>query len=152
MKVSQIMRQLVEVIHEDDSLEAAARVMTEHRVRGLPVVNEDGKLSGFLSVSDYLAKEKSLPFSRFQAPQLFGKWVGREGIEKIYEAARTTPVKDVMSRKVITVTEDDTVEKLVELMVTRDINRIPVIRDGVPVGIVARFDLLRLMLQEGDAG
>jgi len=34
-------------------------------------------------------------------------------------------------------------------MLNRDLNRIPVVRDGVPVGIVARFDLLRMMMQEG---
>ncbi len=151
MKVSQIMRQPIVSMREDDSLEDAARVMLEHNMRGLPVVDEHGKISGFLSVSDYLAQEKSLPFSRFEAPQLFGKWVGRESIEKIYEEARATLIKDVMTRKVITVTEDDTVERVVEIMVKRDINRIPVVRDGVPVGLVARFDLLRMMMHVGDS-
>jgi len=150
MKVSQIMRQPVISMREGDSLEEAARVMLEHNLRGVPVVNEQGKMSAFLSVSDYLAKDKYVPFSRFHAPQLFGKWIGREGIEKIYEEARATPVKEVMSTDVISVTEDDSVEKLVELMLSRDLNRIPVVRDGVPVGIVARFDLLRLMMEQKD--
>ena len=81
---------------------------------------------------------------------MFGKWIGREGIEKIYEEARTTPVKEIMSTDVISVTEEDTVEKLVELMLHRDLSRVPVVRDGVPVGIVARFDLLRLMMERKD--
>ena len=149
MKVSRIMRQPVISMREDDSLEEAARVMLEHNFRGVPVVNEQGKMSGFLSVSDYLPKDKRLPFTRYYAPQLFGKWIDLENLEKVYEEARATPVKEVMSTDVIFVTEDDPLEKVVELMLNRDLNRIPVVRDGVPVGIVARFDLLRMMMQEG---
>ncbi len=148
MKVSQIMRQPVISMREDDTLEEAARVMLENKLRGVPVVDERGKISGFVSVSDYLAKDKVLPFSRFHAPQLFGKWIPREGVERIYEEARTTPVRDIMSTNVISVTEDDPVEKVIELMMRRDLNRIPVVRDGVPVGIVARYDLLRIMVRE----
>ena len=148
MKVSQIMRQPVISMREDDTLEEAARVMLENKLRGVPVVDERGQISGFVSVSDYLAKDKVLPFSRFHAPQLFGKWIGQEGIEKIYEEARTTPVRDIMSTNVISVTEDDPVEKVIELMVRRNLNRIPVVRDGVPIGIVARYDLLRIMVRE----
>ncbi len=148
MKVSQIMRQPVLSMREEDSLEEAARMMLEHDLRGIPVVNDHGQLTGFLSVSDFVAKDKSLPFSRFYAPQLFGKWVPKEGIERIYEEARSTSIKEVMSTKVITVSEETTVEEVVELMLRRDLNRIPVVRDGAPVGIVARYDLLKLMARD----
>ena len=146
MKVSQIMRQPVVSMTEDDTLEEAARVMLENNVRGVPIVNSEGKLTGFLSVSDFLAKDKRIPFSRVSALQLFGKWLDHEGIEKSYDEARRTPIKEVMSRTVFAVTEDETVDRVVELMVHHDLNRIPVVRDGVPVGIVARFDLLRMLL------
>lgn len=151
MKVSQIMRQPIISMHENDTLEEAARVMLENNLRGVPIVNREGKICGFLSVSDFLAKDKHVPFTRFSALQLFGKWLAHEGIEKLYEEARTTAVKTIMSEKVIAVTEDESVERVVELMVQRDLNRIPVVRDGVPVGIVARFDLLRMMLPKGSS-
>lgn len=149
MKVSEIMRQPVIVMREEDTLEEAARVMLENDLRGLPVVNEQGRISGFLSVSDFLAKEKCLPFSRFHAAQLFGKWIPKDGIERIYEEARQTPVKDVMTSGVVFVTEEAAVEEVVDLMVKRDLNRIPVVRDGAPVGIIARYDLLKMIAQEG---
>ena len=149
MKVSEIMRQPVISLSEDDSLEEAARIMLEHDLRGVPVVDARGRLCGFVSVSDFLAKDKSIPFTRYTAPQLFGKWLPKEGIEKIYEEARATPVKEIMSTRVVSVTEDATLEEVVELMLRRDLNRIPVVRDGVPVGIVARFDLLKIVAQEG---
>ena len=149
MKVSQIMRQPVVSMREDDSLEDAARVMLEHDLRGVPVVNDRGQLTGFLSVSDFLAKDKKIPFTKYHAPQLFGKWLPKEGVEKIYEEARAMPVKEIMSAGVVSVSEDATLEEVVELMLRRDLNRIPVVRGGVPVGIVARYDLLKLVAQEG---
>lgn len=50
-----------------------------------------------------------------------------------------------MSRNVITVQENDSIEKVLELILKYDINRIPVMSDGKLVGIVARRDLLRIM-------
>ena len=144
------MRQPVISMREQDSLEDAARVMLEHNLRGVPVVNAQGKISGFLSVSDYLAKDERVPFTKYYTPQLFGKAIDETGIEKIYQEARATPIKEIMNKNVISVTEEDSVEKVVELMMDRDLNRIPVVRDGVPVGIVARFDLLRLMVNRND--
>lgn len=148
MKVKQIMRRPVIVMSEEDTLEEAARVMLENNLRGVPVVNSAGKLSGFLSVSDFLAKDARIPFTRYSALQIFGKWLAHTGMEKNYEEAREMPIKEVMSTRVFSVTEDEPLEKVVELMVGRELNRIPVVRDGVPVGIVARFDFLRLMLQK----
>lgn len=150
MKVREIMRQPVISMRENDSLEDAARVMLEHQLRGVPVVDGEGKIVGFLSVSDYLAKDERVPFTRYYMPRLFGKEIDKEGIEKIYEEARTTPVKQIMNTHVIAVAEDDPVEKVVELMLEGNLNRIPVLREGVPVGIVARFDLLRLMVDQRD--
>jgi CBS domain-containing protein len=146
MKVSEIMRRPVVVIHASDTLEQAAKMMLQNNVRGLPVVDDNGCICGFISVSDYLAKNKRIQFTRYSAPQLFGKWVPKEGIEEIYEEARTMAVNEVMSTPALTVNEGDSVEKLVELMLRQGLNRIPVVRDGIPIGIVARYDLLKMMI------
>ncbi len=148
MKVSEIMRHPVISMRENDSLADAARIMLEQNVRGVPVVNDRGTICGFLTVTDYLAREEHVPFTKYHVRELFGESLGEEAIERIYAHARHTPVKEIMSQTVISVTEDDSVERLVELMLTHDLNRIPVVRDGVPVGIVARFDLLRLMVDQ----
>lgn len=145
MKVSEVMRQSVIVIREDTSLEEAACLMLKHTLRGLPVVDKEGKICGFISVSDFTAKEGYFVLARVHAPQLFGSWLPSKGIERIYQRARTRLVKEVMSREVITVTEDDPIEKVVDLMLYRELNRIPVVRDNVPVGIIARHDLLKLV-------
>jgi len=146
MKVNAIMRRPVVVIRGSDTIEQAAKVMLQNNLRGLPVVDDEGHICGFISVSDYLARNKRFPFSRDGAPQLFGKWISGEGIEEIYEEARTMPVSKVMSTPALTVSEDDSVEKLVELMLSQGLSRIPVVKDRMPIGIVARFDLLKLVI------
>jgi CBS domain-containing protein len=146
MKVNEIMRWPVVVIRDSDTIEQAAKMMLQHNLRGLPVVDDEGYICGFISVSDYLARNKRFPFSRDGAPQLFGKWISGEGIEEIYEEARTIPVGKVMSTPAFTVNEDDSVEILVELMLSQGLSRIPVVKDRIPIGIVARFDLLKMVI------
>ncbi len=46
------------------------------------------------------------------------------------------------------VTEDNSIEEVIELLLYRELNRIPVVRDDVPVGIIARYDLLKLIVDE----
>jgi CBS domain-containing protein len=147
MKVGEIMRQPVVVVHDSDTLEHAAKLMLQNDLRGLPVVDEAGKICGFISVSDYVAKEKHFPFSHVAALQLFGKWVPKEGMVEIYEQARTLPVREIMNSPALTVEESGTVEELVDLMLRQGLSRIPVVRDGIPVGIVSRHDLLKLMFK-----
>lgn len=145
MKVKEIMREPVIVVNEDQTLEEAAKLMLKKNVGGLPVVNIQGKLVGIITESDFSAKEHAIPFSRIYAPRLFGEWMSREGVEKAYQAARTITVKEIMTRSVITVKEDDLLAEVVTKMLEYHVHRIPVVRGGKPVGIVSRHDLLRLV-------
>lgn len=144
MKVKDIMTEPVITVGEDTSLQEVAQIMLENRIGGVPVINESGELAGIVTESDFTAKEKCVPFSLFRAPQLFGAWLGNDA-EELYAAARQVPVREIMSTSVVTVTENDPIEKVLELILKYDVNRVPVVKDRKPVGIVARRDLLRVM-------
>jgi CBS domain-containing protein len=145
MKVAEIMSQPVVTIRENASLEDAARLMLDKNIGCLPVVDESGKLRGIVTESNFTAKEKGVPFSTFRAPQLLGQWMSDKNVEQIYDAARRIAIKEIMTAAVIFLQEDDRINKAVELMLKHNINRLPVLRGDVPVGIVARHDLLRLL-------
>jgi CBS domain-containing protein len=147
MQVKEVMSTPVVVVQEDATLEEVARTMLDHHIGCAPVVNRKGLLVGVITESDFAAKEKGFPFSTFRAPQLLGQWISSENVERIYETARSLQAKEIMQPSVITVTEDQTMNDAVVLMFEHDINRIPVIRNGVPVGIVSRHDLLRLLIK-----
>ena len=57
-----------------------------------------------------------------------------------------------MSSHGITRKEEQVAEEAVTLFLRHDIHRMPVVRDGVPVGMVSRLDLLRLMLHQHESG
>ena len=145
MKVREIMKHPVVTVHEDATLEAVAQTMLEHRVWGVPVINDGGEIAGLITDADFAVKEAGFPFTRFRAPQLFGKWIDKGHIEKFYEAARTLKASDIMRPADVTVTEDESIDRVVEIMVSQGLKRIPVVRAKVPVGMIARNDLLKLM-------
>ncbi len=147
MFVRQIMFTPVITVDEDCSLEEAAKIMLDRNVGGLPVVDERGDLTGIVTESDFVAREKGIPFSIYRFPQMFGEWMPHEHVERIYESARRRAVREIMSQNVVTVTEVDTIETVLEKMLKAGLHRIPVVRGRKPVGIVTRRDLLRLMLE-----
>ena len=95
MQIREFMTQSVVTVREDTTLEEVARTMLEHHIGGVPVVNTQGKLSSIITVSDFAAKARGIPFSTFRAPQVFGHWLGGEPLEQIYAMARQMTVRDI---------------------------------------------------------
>ncbi len=147
LQVSEIMSQPVIVADENDSLETVARALLENNIGGVPVVDSAGGVMGIITESDFGAKERSIPFSTFRSAKVLNRWLSGNQIEQIYQAARNWPAKEIMSHPVKVLSEADPVERAAELFLKYDINRIPVVRGRKLVRIVARCDLLRLMVE-----
>lgn len=147
MKVHEIMTQPVVTVARDTTLAEVAQVLIERRIGSVLVVDDQGRLCGIITDSDFAAKERGVPFSLLRLPQVFGQWMPPRGIERAYEAARTLTAREIFSPEVITATEDEPVEMVVQRMLHHDIHHIPVVRDEVPVGMVARHDLLKMIVR-----
>lgn len=128
------------------SLAEAAETMLERGIGSLPCVDREGRLVGIVTNGDFGAKSVGIPFSTFRAPQLLGRWMGERAVERICQEARHLPVDEIMSAPVHTVDEEAGVEQVLELMLRREIKHVPVVRDGYPVGMVARHDILKLLM------
>lgn len=146
MFVKDIMSFPVITADEEETLRDVAIKMLENKIGALPVVDEEGKLVGFLSETDFTAKKHNIPFSRMTEPKLFGRWMRKDEIENMYKEARTIEVKEIMSKPVICVEEDDKIEELIKKIMKYNFHRVPVVKDGKPVGIVSRRDLLKLLI------
>lgn len=151
MKAHDLMTSPVVTASEDATLEDIARLMIDRRIGGVPIVDAEGRIVGIITKTDFGAKEGHVPFSLFRAPQVFGRWLDKQGLQRIYEEARSMKARDVMTRNVVTASEDDEIEKVVRHMFERDVSRVPIVRERKPVGIVARHDLLRVMMGDQDA-
>jgi CBS domain-containing protein len=141
MLVDTIMTTPVVAIHPSMTVREAARLMVAGRFGGLPVVSEDGTLVGMVSEGDLLRRGKTV--SERKSPWWL-EWFASAGksaedYAEIYERS----VGDVMSRDLVVVNKGDRLDDVADLMVGRQIKRLPVVENGKLVGLVARIDLLR---------
>ena len=147
MKVREIMNSPVVTANENDSLEQCARKMLELRIAQLPVVNDDGALTGFISASDFVAKKTTVSFSRTEILELFGQWFDRGEIERIYEDAGRIAAKEVMSSPVICIGPDESVKEVFEKLAGTGVHSVVVVEDEKPVGLVSVSDFLKLIVK-----
>lgn len=147
MKINGIMSHPVITIGPEATVGDAAKMMLEHRIGCLPVVDSEGRLIGMLAETDFIAKEKGVPFSTLHAPRLLGMWL-REGTESIYENAKTLRVVEIMRRNPRTLQDNDLVKTYLEMIIENGVSYVPVLRQRSLVGIVAPHDLLKMLAEE----
>ena len=141
MRAHQIMTKDVITVTPHTSIQDAANIMLRCHVSGLPVVDDDGALTGVVSESDFLRRvETGTSRKRSGILRLFAG-AGKLADEFVHE--RGHKVEDVMTRDVITVSEQTPLSDLVKLMEKHDIKRLPVMRGKVLAGIVTRSNLLQ---------
>lgn len=110
---------------EEPVLEAI-QMMADRHVGALPVTR-NGELVGVISERDYARKVILL---------------GRSSAE--------TPVWQIMSSPVVTVSPDDDVRQCMQLMTERRIRHLPVLQDGRMIGVISIGDLVRTVIEEQD--
>ena len=141
MKISDLMTKDVVSVSPETTLAAAIQLMTDRRVSGLPVV-KDGVLVGLVTEGDLLRRaeigtaEKSGWLASFFAPG---------SAAEAYVTANGQRIEEVMTQDVITIDENTSVAEAARLMQSKHIRRLPVIRGGKLVGILARADILRAL-------
>ncbi len=118
-------------VSPDTSVMKASQIMKENNVRRLPVTDEEGHVVGI--VSDRDLKEASPS----KATTL--------DVHELYYLLSELKVKDIMSRKVITISPNDTVEKAAVIMLENKVTGLPVVEDGVIVGILSQGDVFRVL-------
>jgi CBS domain-containing protein len=140
-----LMTRDVAVVHPETSLLEAVKLMARRRISGMPVVDDAGTILGIISEGDLVRWHEG--YSERQARWLDmladGFELAPAFLEGIQEQRRK--VKSVMSSGVTTVTEETLAREVARLMYTAGIKRVPVVRDGKLVGIVARSDLVRAL-------
>jgi CBS domain-containing protein len=149
MKVADLMTRGVLSVAPEDSLRKAATLMLRYGVNGFPVLDR-GKLVGMITQGDFLRRaEVGTERQRSKVAEFFAD-PGRLADEYVHAHART--VGEIMTRDIITVSPDTSLNEAVELMVRHHVKRVPVVKNGVVVGIVSRVDVLRAFLVASPKG
>jgi CBS domain-containing protein len=136
MLVKDVMTRTVVTVAPSLPLQRAARVLVEHRVSGLPVV-EERRVVGVISQRDFVVKEQGVPAEPGRLARLRRR--GRQ-IDAAKSVART--VRGAMTSPAVTVTPSTPVAVAARRMVRADVNRLPVLDGDDLVGIVSRTDLV----------
>jgi acetoin utilization protein AcuB len=133
MLVKERMSHPIIVVQPEMPIQEALKQMQEKRVRRFPVVDKRGRLVGIVSERDLLHAAPSDATS-------LSIW------EVNYLVSKIT-VEKVMTRDVITISEDTPLEEVARIMADHKIGGLPVMREGKVVGIITETDLFRIFLE-----
>ena len=144
MQVKEIMTSEVVTVSTTDSVELCAKLLQKHDISGLPVLDEAGKVAGMITEGDLIRRA-----SRVKAPgylEILGGLIYLGSPKKFVDElqrAMSLEAGQLMSKDLVSIKPDDTVENAATLMVEKKISRLPVLDDhGKLVGIVSRRDIM----------
>lgn len=133
MKISRVMSHNPFTVLPGCPVADAMELIRRENVHRLPVLDENRRLLGIVSEKDllYASPSPATTLSVYEMSALLAR----------------LPVKEVMSRKVLTVDEDTLVEDAAHLMIDHNIGGLPVMRDELLVGIVTESDIFKLFIE-----
>jgi CBS domain-containing protein len=134
-------------VTEDDGLEKVAWLLSGYRSGGIPVVDAQGKVKGFISEKDVikskypLIAESANYFVIRSFTEISNKLAKKEGHK----------VRDFMTSPAVTASEEDTLVNIITVMLEKGIRILPVTREDVLVGIVGRTEVCKELFHSADS-
>lgn len=150
MYIKDIMTKKVIAVGEDDTVQRCANLLTTHNLSGLPVIDDKGKVKGIVTEGDLIKRA-----SRINAPaalEVLGGILYLESPRKFMDEIKRSMAniaRDIMTKDVITVSPDKTIEDAATLLVQKNIKRLPVVdNEEKLIGIVSRKDIMKYLFDE----
>ncbi|SDD08333.1 CBS domain-containing protein [Paenibacillus sp. UNCCL117] len=143
MLAQDIMIRKVYKVKQEDKVRAVIEKFIDHRISGLPVVNDRNEIVGYMSDGDimrFIGKKNDrvvdfLYFSMIVSDP-------REWEEKVTEILDLN-VMTVCKKKVVTASWNTDIDRIAAILGERNIKKLPIERNGVLVGIISRGDVIR---------
>ena len=146
-RAKDIMTTDVIVANKNDIIANVANLLINEKIGGLPVVDEENKVVGIISETDIMKKE-----SHVDSPKMLNFLQGiiflndMKKFEDDLRAIAAYKVEDLMSKDIVTVNEDDTFDYVANIMISKSINRVPVVdKNNFLKGIICRYDIIKAM-------
>jgi CBS domain-containing protein len=138
MNVEDVMTTAVVSVRGDTPLKTVAQELVAHRVSGLPVTDDEGRIVGVISEADLLVKTQALP----RAPATRLARLRRRGPAEAERRLVARLAGDAMTTPPITIEPHRPVSAAARTMLAHRVHRLPVVREGRLIGIVTRGDLV----------
>ena len=147
MKVRDVMTREVISVAPEAPLRDVARLLCEHRISGVPVVDAEGACIGVVSEADLLLKQ----VSRQQPARLSLEWfLSPPPDPDELRRRKAVTAAAAMTSPALTIEADRPLRDAASLMVDRGVNRLPVVSGTALVGMITRADLVRAYLGSDD--
>jgi CBS domain-containing protein len=145
MQAKDAMTRRIVSVHPETPIVDAIGLMLHGDISGLPVVDAEDRLVGIVTEGDFLRRAET--GTERQRPRWleFLRGPGRLAGDYVHTHGRR--VDEVMTREVVTATEETPLEEVVRLMERHHVKRVPIVADGKLCGIVSRTNLLAALLQ-----
>ena len=124
VKAKDIMSTTVTTVHEYANVMEVIKLLVEHNVTGLPVVDDSGRLLGMVT-------EKDILMLLLYDPNVKGK-----------------TVTDLMTTEIVHFEEDENLMSIFESLVKSNFRRVPILSEGLLVGIVSRRDIIKFLSEK----
>ncbi len=131
-------------VHFDTSVVDLAKLLSEHRINGVPVVDDDGNIGGIVTEADLIDQNKRLHIPSvlfFMDSAIFLE--NPKKLDKELRKMAGTTAGDICTREVITVEDETPIDQVASIIAEKRISTIPVMKGKKLVGIVGRGDLVR---------
>ena len=141
MNAADVMTTKVITVTPESSVGDAAKLMLQYRISGLPVVDQKGVLVGMVTEGDFLRRGET--GTQRRRPRWLEFILGPGRLSSEYVQAYGRKIADVMTSNPVSITEDVSLENVVDTLDRHRVKRLPVMRDGKLVGIVSRANLVQ---------
>jgi CBS domain-containing protein len=150
MRAKDIMTESIVCVNVKETVFDAAELLLGAGVSAAPVVNDQGNVVGIVSEADLIhrAEIETAPRKSWLLRLLDSEATAARD----YVTSHARKVADVMTREVVTASDEATLGELVELIEKHRVKRIPIVRDEKIVGIVSRANLLGALLSREPEG
>lgn len=133
LTVRDVMVPRVYRVYPDTTVRELIELMSRHQLTAVPVVGEKREVLGVVTDRDVL---------RHLLPAIQRTGSDERSTEED-RALHETPVREVMSRSVMCIPEDQTLPEVISTMITKDVERLPVVHEGKLTGFLSRADVMR---------
>ncbi|HEY3314566.1 MAG TPA: CBS domain-containing protein [Bacillota bacterium] len=150
MTVKEIMTRSVISVRREDTIRDVARLLTDFRVSGLPVIDGQNRVVGMITEGDLIrfARTSQIPvILDMLGNGVYLNYEPPASLEEQVAGVMGLKVSEVMIKRVTVIGPDAPVEEVAQIMVNRRIKRLPVVdKDNKLVGIVSRGDIVRSVM------
>jgi CBS domain-containing protein len=150
MKAMDVMVRDVVTVKPDSDVSDAIKLLSEHDVSALPVVDDEGTVIGVISEADLVRREEI--GTERQRPWWLEALTPASILAGDFAKSHGRRVSEVMSTNVVSASADASLGEIATLLEKHRIKRVPILRDGKLVGIVSRSNLIQALASSSAEG